>query len=113
HQVQRRLVEHAASAGIDHPAGRTDHRTQHPVAAAVHGVGVHADIRRHRDLSSASRDPGAAGAEPTRSALAQGRRRMTHAPFIIAAYAIALLTPLTLTILAFTRRAAGFCWFQR
>ena len=32
---------------------------------------------------------------------------MTHAPFIIAAYAIGLLTPLVLTILAFTRRAAA------
>ncbi|HET6610281.1 MAG TPA: heme exporter protein CcmD [Rhodopila sp.] len=32
---------------------------------------------------------------------------MTHAPFIIAAYAIALLTPLTLTLLAFARRAAA------
>jgi heme exporter protein D len=31
---------------------------------------------------------------------------MTHAPFIIAAYAIALLTPLALTILAYARRAA-------
>jgi heme exporter protein D len=32
---------------------------------------------------------------------------MTHAPFIIAAYAIALLTPLALTIFAYTRRAAA------
>jgi hypothetical protein len=31
---------------------------------------------------------------------------MTHAPFIIAAYVIALGTPLALTILAFSRRAA-------
>ncbi len=32
---------------------------------------------------------------------------MTHAPFIIAAYVIALGTPLVLTILAYTRRAAA------
>lgn len=32
---------------------------------------------------------------------------MTHAPFIIAAYAVALLTPLGLTIAAFARRAAA------
>lgn len=32
---------------------------------------------------------------------------MTHAPFIIAAYAIALLTPLALTIMAFVRRSAA------
>ncbi|HVY14677.1 MAG TPA: hypothetical protein VHB27_05585 [Rhodopila sp.] len=32
---------------------------------------------------------------------------MTHAPFIIAAYVIALGTPLALTVLAFTRRAAA------
>jgi hypothetical protein len=32
---------------------------------------------------------------------------MTHAPFIIAAYAIAILTPLALTVLAYTRRAGA------
>lgn len=32
---------------------------------------------------------------------------MTHAPFIIAAYVIAIGTPLVLTILAYTRRAAA------
>jgi heme exporter protein D len=32
---------------------------------------------------------------------------MIHAPFIIAAYAIAILTPLALTVMAYARRGAA------
>ena len=32
---------------------------------------------------------------------------MTHAPFIIAAFAIAILTPATLTVMAWLRRSAA------
>jgi heme exporter protein D len=32
---------------------------------------------------------------------------MTHAPFIVAAFAIAILTPMILTVMAFLRRGAA------
>ena len=32
---------------------------------------------------------------------------MTHAPFIIAAFAIAILTPMILTVMAYVRRGAA------
>ena len=39
HQVQRRLVEYAASAGVHRVDRRPDHRVQHAVAAAVLRIG--------------------------------------------------------------------------
>ena len=92
HQVQRRLVEHAAPAGHHHADRRADDVCRHAVAAAVRALGytlVFAAIvvarmraavmeRRIRALLMARADE-AAG--------------MTHLPFIMAAYALGRADP--------------------
>ena len=106
HQIQRRLVEHAAPAGHHHADRRADHVYRHAVAAAV----LRHSAIRWCSPPSCWRAPRAAVMERRIRALLMARadagRRMTHLPYVAAAYALGVLIAGTFALMAFLRMRA-------
>src|SRR5581483_3783583 len=91
HQILRRLLEHAASAGVGAAHGRIDPRSRVPASAAADGARVSAPVRDAASRRHAQRDPAAARAHHAIDA--GGGARMSlgpYADFIVASYAVAV-----------------------
>src|SRR5664280_1072751 len=90
HQVLGRLVEHAASASLAYSHGRLGRRSDHPVATADHGRGIHAAVLHLASRRYAQRNPAPARTQHADHTGAGGARMNLgpHADFIVAAYAV-------------------------